>query len=86
MLRTQRYLGPVLLAAAIVVPLVGAGCAARTRYYDVEYRDYHRWDAAEDRAYRRYWAERREQYREWERLNDRERSDYWKWRHDHPDR
>ena len=84
--RTQRCLGPALLAAAFVVPMIGAGCAARVRYYDVEYRDYHRWDDREDRAYRRYWDERREQYRDWSRLNEREQGDYWKWRHDHPDR
>jgi len=82
----RRFAGPFLLAATMIVPLIGAGCAARVRYYDAEYRDYHVWNAAEDRAYHRYWMERHEEYREWSKLNEREQRDYWKWRHDHPDR
>jgi hypothetical protein len=86
MRRISRYLGSFLIAAATMVPVIGAGCAARVRYYDAEYRDYHYWNAGEDRAYHRYWAERHEQYRDWKELNEREQRDYWKWRHEHPDR
>lgn len=83
---TRKFWGPFLLAATMIAPVIGAGCAARVRYYDADHGDYHRWDDREDRAYHRYWNERREEYREWTKLNDREQRDYWKWRHDHPDR
>jgi hypothetical protein len=86
MQRIRRFMGSFLLAATIIGPVVIAGCAARVRYYDADYRDYHRWDAREDRAYHRYWDERRERYRDWKELNEKEQRDYWRWRHDHPDR
>lgn len=81
-----RFMASSLLAATMIVPVVSAGCAARVRYYDAGYRDYHRWDAREDRAYRRYCDERHERSRDWKEPNERERGDSWKWRHDHPDR
>src|SRR5947209_3361269 len=37
------------------------------RYYDRDYRDYHQWNANEDRAYHRYWEERRHPYTNWDR-------------------
>jgi len=86
MRKIRGFVGPFVLAAAMVVPMIGAGCAARVRYYDVEYRDYHRWDDAEERAYRAYCVERHVEYREWVKLNEREQREYWKWRHDHPGR
>ena len=86
MLQIRRFVGPFVLASAMIVPMIGAGCAARVRYYDVDHGDYHRWDAAEERAYHQYWIERHEEYREWTKLNEREQREYWKWRHDHPGR
>ena len=84
--RVGRFIGSVLLATTILVPMVSAGCAARVRYYDAEYRDYHRWDAREEGAYHRYWDERHERYRDWRELNEQEQRDYWNWRHGHVDR
>jgi hypothetical protein len=86
MQRIRRFLGSFLVAAAMIVPAVSTGCAARARYYDAEYRDHHRWDAREDRVYGRYWDEGHERYRDWKERNERERGDYWKWQHDHRDR
>ena len=79
--------GLFFLFLGLSVALASSGCAARMRVYDPEYRDYHRWDAGEDRAYHRYWMENRgrEPYREYNRLDDREQRDYWNWRHGHPD-
>lgn len=75
---------PPLLAATMIVPMLGAGCAARVRYYDARYNDYHRWGPGETRAYQEYWIERGKPYREWTDLNEREQREYWEWRHAHP--
>ena len=45
-------LGPLLLAAAMLLPVANTGCTARVRVYD--HSDYHNWDDREDRAYRRF--------------------------------
>lgn len=55
------------------------------RYYDAEHKDYHEWNATEDRAYHRYWEDRHHAYIGWERANDAQRREYWRWRHEHPD-
>ncbi len=86
MLRMNLFVGPLLLAAAIVAPLAGSGCAARVRYYDEYHGDYHRWDDGEVRAYRVWLGERHYEWREYNRLNRDEQRDYWRWRHDHPRR
>jgi hypothetical protein len=86
MLRINRFIGPLVLAAAIVVPLAAAGCYTRVRVYDEYHTDYHRWDDHEDRAYRGWLAERHYDYREYNRLDRDKQHDYWNWRHDHPDR
>ncbi|SRR6266566_3338725 len=57
-----------LLAATMIASMVSAGGAARVRYFDAYYRDCHRWDAREDRVYRRYWDEHHERYRGWKEL------------------
>ena len=85
MQRTKRYLGSLLLAGAMIAPVMLAGCEARVRYYDATYHDYHRWNSGEDRYYHRYWEERHQPYREWTQLNQSEQNDYWKWRHEHHD-
>jgi hypothetical protein len=79
-----RFVNPLLLIAAMIFPIAGSGCAARVRYYDAKYHDYHRWDPSESRAYQEYWAERGKQYREWTDLNEHEQGEYWEWRHAHP--
>jgi hypothetical protein len=76
----------LLLAAAMIFPTLFSGCAARVRYYDTKYHDYHSWGPSESRAYQEYWAERGKQYREWTDLNEHEQREYWEWRHAHPER
>ena len=51
------------------------------RVYDRDRRDYHRWDNAEDQAYRCFWQEHHRVYRAYPLLNRREQGHYWKWRH-----
>jgi hypothetical protein len=55
------------------------------RVYDRDRRDYHRWDKAEDQAYRSFWQEHHRAYRAYPSLNRREQGHYWKWRHAHSD-
>lgn len=79
----KRLTGAFVLATV----LAGTGaCIGRVRIYDEPSRDYHRWNRAEERAYRAYLAERRREYREFRRLERRDQEEYWRWRHDHPDR
>ena len=84
MQRIRQWMKPLLLAAAMIFPVIGSGCAARVRYYDTKYRDSHVWNPGETRAYQEYWAECRKPYREWTDLNEHEQREYWEWRHAHP--
>ena len=86
--KLKGRMGKLLLGASMLLPLIGAGCAARTRYYgggyyDSGYRDYHHWDRGDDRYYRDYCQRRYGHYRDWSSLSNRDRDDYWRWRHDH---
>src|ERR1700722_16682972 len=54
------------------------------RYYDKSHKDYHNWDANEDRSYQRYQTEHH-QKRAFVQLNTRQQSGYWNWRHSNPD-
>ena len=87
MKRILNYIAPLILGVTFVASIATSGCAARVGIYDPGYRDYHRWDRNEDRAYRNYWRERHEheRYREYARLNAEQQRDYWNWRHGHPD-
>ncbi len=90
MIRMQRYLGPLLLTAFVVAPVLATAANAQeatvqVRVYDRDHRDYHNWDNREDRAYRSYLGEQHREYREYNRQNHKEQRNYWKWRHNHPD-
>lgn len=56
------------------------------RYYDPTYKEYHNWNANEDRAYRMYLQENHRTYEEFPKTKTTEQTEYWKWRHDHPDK
>ncbi len=80
----KKYLGSLLLGAALLAPL--AMQAEEHRYYDRDRRDYHVWNNGENRAYNRYLEERKEQRRREFNREKRERQmAYWRWRHDHSD-
>jgi hypothetical protein len=68
----------VVLAVALAV-----GCAARVGVYDPYYRDYHRWDAAEEPYYNQWIVETHHRHEDYNRLNRHDRQEYWRWRHDH---
>jgi hypothetical protein len=90
-----RYLGSLLLGAALIAP-VGIRAnnnpgddrredARERRYYDRDHRDYHLWDDREDGRYRHWRAERHEAYRPFYKVKRAQQRAYWKWRHEHPD-
>jgi hypothetical protein len=91
----NRYIGSLLLAAAIAAPTaIMAGprpqeASVQVRVYDRDHRDYHNWDDREDRedrAYKRYLTEQHKSYREYNKQHARVQKHYWNWRHSHPDR
>src|ERR1035441_838402 len=72
--RGYRYLSSLLLTAALAAPVATMAAASpqddrnhensqgenNKRYYDKSHKDYHNWDANEDRSYQRYQTERHE--------------------------
>jgi uncharacterized protein YecT (DUF1311 family) len=54
------------------------------RYYDKEHKDYHTWDANEDRSYQQYQSEHHET-RSFVELKPQQQAVYWNWRHSNPD-
>jgi hypothetical protein len=48
------------------------------------HKDYHNWDANEDRSYQRYQTEHH-QKRAFVQWNTRQQTVYWNWRHSNPD-
>ncbi len=91
MKRMQRYIGQLLLAAAVVAPaLISTEAKAQeanvqVRVYDRNHKDYHNWDDREDRAYRNYLGEQHREYREYNKQSRKDQNNYWNWRHSHPD-
>ena len=75
----------VLLGAGLMMPLA-TQASDDHRYYDSEHKDYHRWNAAEDRAWHRYWEEQHHAAIEWRRTNAAQQRACWRWRHEHSDR
>jgi hypothetical protein len=82
-----RPLNLVLLAGALVCPLIITGCSARvsTRYrvHDGYYNDDHLWNDDENGYYVRWEGETRRDHRDFRRRSDDDQKAYFKWRHDH---
>jgi Ni/Co efflux regulator RcnB len=59
----------------------------KERVYDREHKDYHNWDANEDRRYRSWWEENHhgQAFRDYKGLDRRDQQSYWNWRHAHQD-
>jgi hypothetical protein len=55
------------------------------KVYDRNHKDYHNWDANEDRTYRQYLGEKHRDYRPFGDESQKQQSAYWNWRHSHPD-
>ncbi len=90
--RLNRYIGSLILAAAIAAPTTIMAApkpqeaSVQVRVYDRDHHDYHNWDDREDHAYRLYLTEQHKSYREYNRQHHRLQRHYWNWRHSHPDR
>src|ERR1700736_5788885 len=57
----------------------------QNRVYDRSHKDYHNWDANEDRSYRHYLGDKHKKYCPFTEENAKEQTSYWNWRHSHPD-
>ena len=57
--------------------------AQEHRMYDSGRKDYHDWNADEDRRYRNYLEEHHRKYKEFSRQSKKQQREYWQWRHDH---
>jgi len=55
------------------------------KVYDRNHKDYHNWDADEDRSYRQYLGEKHREYRPFSEASQKLQSAYWNWRHGHSD-
>jgi len=85
--RIHKYGSSILLALALLSPLLINGCAARASYlvYDPGYQDYHVWDAHEGAYYQRWESETHRDHRNFKKRDAGEQKEYWTWRHNHPD-
>ena len=97
--RGYRYLSSLLLTAALAAPVAVMAAVSpqddrnhenrqgenNKRYYDKRHKDYHNWDANEDRSYQRYQTGHHEK-QNFVQLNSRQQTAYWNWRHNNPDK
>ncbi len=83
----SRWLSSLLLGAALISPLITAGCGGHGYYrvYDPYYHDYHRWDDHETVYYNQWVTENHRENRDFRKLNKDEQKQYWDWRHSHGD-
>src|ERR1700686_191325 len=96
-----RHLSFLALTAALLAPAAVTTRAAaqddkrqedtqrndgnQTRVYDRTHKDYHDWNANEDRSYHQYAGQNQQEFREYNKLNNNQQDQYWNWRHSHPD-
>lgn len=77
----RRYLGTLILSAALVSPVLISGCAARV--YDYQDHDYHRWNGQERGYYERWESDTHRRHVDYDRRKDEEQKEYWRWRDEH---
>ena len=81
----RHFLVLSLLAATLITPLAVMGNddhhRGERRYYDRDGRDYHYWNADEDRQYRAYLVEQHRAYVPF--VKYRHRREYYRYRHEH---
>jgi hypothetical protein len=94
-MKSKRILSSLALAAALAAPasfLIVSSLQGQVavqvkvgKVYDRDHKDYHNWDANEDKAYRGYLVDNKQEYRPYAKMNRTDQSSYWTWRHAHPD-
>jgi hypothetical protein len=55
----------------------------RDGYYDTGHKDYHQWNAKENRRFHEFLKEKHRKDHDWQHTSKREQQDYWQWRHEH---
>ena len=89
---TNRFIGSLILAAAIAAPMTMLAAPGRddngvsVRVYDRNHKDYHNWDNHENDAWGVYLTNNHKKTHEFSKASKKEQSNYWNWRHSHPDR
>jgi hypothetical protein len=68
----MRKLGQLLLASALMIPILGTGCA--------EHRQVYAWGPGETTYYVRWERETHRDHVDWEQRNDADHNAYWNWR------
>jgi hypothetical protein len=74
-----------LLAAGLGAPLMVKADGPPQRYYDKQHKDYHEWNANEEKSYSVYLGEKHITVHTFQKAKPKEQQDYWNWRHQHPD-
>jgi len=75
---------PLLLAAAVALPILTTGCEVHARVYDPYYHDYHPWNG-EVTYYGQWERDTHRDHVEFNARNDNDKKAYWDWRHSHGD-
>jgi hypothetical protein len=76
-----RNIAPLVLAAALSVPVALTGCAAHVRVYDPYYNDYHVWDHHEVTYYQQWEVSTHRSHMDFNGRSDADKKEYWTWRH-----
>jgi hypothetical protein len=84
-----KFTGALLLGVGLMLPMAAQDRDDHhdkgNRYYDTDRKDYHEWNAGEEKAWHRYWEDQHHAAVDWQRANEEQRRAYWRWRHEHPD-
>lgn len=89
MKRTIHFASTLLLSGALLAPIAmqaqDRDHDRDDRVYDRAHRDYHNWNADEDRNYHQWYGDtyHGRDYRDYRKLNRKDQERYWAWRHDH---
>jgi Ni/Co efflux regulator RcnB len=97
MKKAIRYLSSLLLMAVLTAPLALQAQDRDDRHdrdrdnqrvYDRDHKDYHQWNADEDRSYREWYEDTHhgKKFRDYSHLKRKDQDAYWKWRHERGDR
>lgn len=81
----SRWSSSLVLAAALLSPLILTGCTGHGYYrvYDPYDHQYRRWDGNENVYYHQWTTENHRDDRDFRKLDHDDQNRYWQWRHDH---
>jgi len=71
------------LAGSLLAPVAAHAQGVELKFYDRSHKDYHNWNADEDRVYRQYLTDNHRKYRDFKKMSKKQQDEYWRWRHDH---